>query len=242
MKTFSLLCVALFIGAFQGHAQKITNIVLLTPNGVTQDLELATSFIIVKQYPDFHFERLDYKKNGPLTRVRNYSDEQLKNLHGTYLEYSLDGAITLYGEYENNMKHGLWYTYNDTGKVITELRYERDSIVEIIDPDRKDSSVAYPDEREASFPGGGKAWAKYLIKSLQKDNPANRSLKGGNVIVFFKVSKDGSISHSYISRSAEYVLDEAALDIIRKSPKWIPAFQNGREVNAYRRQPITFAK
>jgi protein TonB len=30
------------------------------------------------------------------------------------------------------------------------------------------------------------------------------------------------------------------VNAIRKGPKWIPAIQNGMQVNAYRQQPITF--
>jgi periplasmic protein TonB len=28
--------------------------------------------------------------------------------------------------------------------------------------------------------------------------------------------------------------------VIQKGPAWVPAVQNGRSVNAYRKQPITF--
>ncbi|HQR02032.1 MAG TPA: hypothetical protein PLA61_14365, partial [Ferruginibacter sp.] len=30
------------------------------------------------------------------------------------------------------------------------------------------------------------------------------------------------------------------IEIIRNSPRWQPAIQNGKKVNAYHRQPITF--
>jgi protein TonB len=33
---------------------------------------------------------------------------------------------------------------------------------------------------------------------------------------------------------------EEAMRVIKKTKNWIPAIQNGRNVNAYRRQPITF--
>jgi protein TonB len=35
-------------------------------------------------------------------------------------------------------------------------------------------------------------------------------------------------------------LAEIATAAIRKGPKWKPAVQNGRQVKAYRRQPVTF--
>jgi len=35
-------------------------------------------------------------------------------------------------------------------------------------------------------------------------------------------------------------MEEEAVRVIKKGPKWTPAIQNGRQVNAYRKQPITF--
>jgi ATP-dependent DNA helicase DinG len=38
----------------------------------------------------------------------------------------------------------------------------------------------------------------------------------------------------------QFGMEEEAIKIIKRGPKWTPALQNGRNVNAYRRQPITF--
>ncbi|RZM17984.1 MAG: hypothetical protein EOO88_41905, partial [Pedobacter sp.] len=35
-------------------------------------------------------------------------------------------------------------------------------------------------------------------------------------------------------------MEAEAIKAIKKGPKWTPAIQNGRNVNAYRRQPITY--
>ena len=60
------------------------------------------------------------------------------------------------------------------------------------------------------------------------------------MIVKFIVSKDGSISDVQAESKHGYGMEEEAVKVIRKGPKWTPALQNGRNVNAYRRQPITF--
>lgn len=235
-------CLILWAIAPAMLAQTVTNIVMVGPDGVTEDVRAATSFIVVKQYPDLHFERLDYKKGGPLVKCRSYKDQDLKILHGRYLEYWPNGALHLYGHYVENAKDDYWRTYDDTGKVIKSVRYSNDSIVEIIDLDKKDSAVSYADEREAVFEGGDRAWAKYLLKKLERDNPADKSFHGGQVCINFIVDVDGSIVDPFVSKSVEYILDETSLKIIRSSPKWIPAFQNGRTVKAYRRQPLTFVQ
>ena len=240
MITKCLLCLLVSFINIQVFAQQITNIVMVGPDGATDDLQKATSFIIIKQYPDSHFERLDYKKGGPLVKVRSFKDPDLKILDGRYFEYSPNGTLTISGNYLNNAKVNYWRTFNDTGKVVSSIRYSNDSIVEIVDLMKKDSSITYSDEKEASFPGGDKAWIKYLLKKLEKDNPADKSFHGGTVFVNFVVGTDGSIQELFVSKSVEYILDETSLQIIGSSPMWNPAYQNGKYVRAYRRQPLTF--
>ena len=97
-------------------------------------------------------------------------------------------------------------------------------------------------EVEAEFPGGNGAWRNYLTKNLNANTPVENSAPEGTytVIVRFIVSKDGSISDVVSETKFGYGMEEEAVKIIRKGPRWTPALQNGRNVNAYRRQPITF--
>ena len=97
-------------------------------------------------------------------------------------------------------------------------------------------------ENEAAFPGGEAAWRRYLEKNLNASTPVDNGAPEGTyqVIVRFIVSKDGSISDVQAESKHGYGMEDEAVKIIKKGPKWQPALQNGRNVNAYRRQPITF--
>jgi protein TonB len=97
-------------------------------------------------------------------------------------------------------------------------------------------------ENEAAFPGGDAAWRRYLEKNLNANAPVDNGAPAGTyqVIVRFIVSKDGSISDVQPETKHGYGMEDEAVKIIKKGPKWTPALQNGRNVNAYRRQPITF--
>ena len=97
-------------------------------------------------------------------------------------------------------------------------------------------------ENEAQFPGGQAAWVRYLQKNLNANTPVDNGAPSGTfqVIVKFIVSKDGSISDVQAESKHGYGMEEEAVKIIKRGPKWSPALQNGRNVNAYRRQPITF--
>ena len=54
------------------------------------------------------------------------------------------------------------------------------------------------------------------------------------------VAKDGSISDVTAETKLGFGMEEEAIKIIKRGPKWTPAQQNGNVVKAYRRQPITF--
>lgn len=97
-------------------------------------------------------------------------------------------------------------------------------------------------EVEASFPGGDAAWTRYLKNNLDANVPIDNEAPAGTyqVIVRFIVSKDGSISEVVPETKYGYGMEAEAVKIIKKGPAWKPALQNGRNVNAYRRQPITF--
>ena len=97
-------------------------------------------------------------------------------------------------------------------------------------------------EKEAEFPGGFAAFKKYLEKNLNASTPTDNNAPQGtyNVVVRFVVSRDGSISDVQPETSFGFGMEQEAIRVIKKSPHWTPALQNGSNVNAYHRQPITF--
>ena len=246
MKIVPLLLLCLFIN-WNVFSQEIVNFVLVGDKGATENIKEAHSFIVVKKYPD-GFKRLDYKIGAPLQTFRSYTDSTLTILQGSYYEYSLAGTVAKSGYYLNNLKEKDWYYYNDTGKVILEEKYEQGILVKTINPDTVkkviDSlhdGVFDKVEKEATFKKGDKSWKKYLSENLNGDVAA-KSVNGGEVRVGFVVNKTGTCVDIYLRKSVEFVLDEEAIRVIENSPLWQPAYQNGRVVNAYRVQPITFVK
>jgi len=54
------------------------------------------------------------------------------------------------------------------------------------------------------------------------------------------VSKNGAISNVQAETSHGYGMEEEAIRVIKNGPNWVPALQNGQNVNAYCSQPVTF--
>lgn len=94
-------------------------------------------------------------------------------------------------------------------------------------------------EKEAEFPGGQAAWGKYVRRAIEAELDEFTDSDFGTVVVKFVVDKQGNVSDVQATTMKGSKLAEVAVNAIRKGPKWIPAQQNGRYVNAYRLQPVT---
>jgi protein TonB len=119
---------------------------------------------------------------------------------------------------------------------------EGTKVVEIKKDDDENAIVTFV-EIEAGFPGGEAAWKNYLERTLNRDTPTDNGAEPGvyKVIVKFVVSKDGSLSDVTCENDPGFGMCAEAIRVIKKTRNWIPAIQNGKNVNAYRRQAITWS-
>ena len=97
-------------------------------------------------------------------------------------------------------------------------------------------------EVDATYAGGDAAWRRYLSNNLDSEVPGSNGAPAGSytVIVRFIVAKDGSVSDVVAETNFGYGIEQESVRAIKKSGKWTPAIQNGRNVTAYKRQPITW--
>ena len=92
---------------------------------------------------------------------------------------------------------------------------------------------------QSEYPGGPPAWQRYLNKNFRYPQNAMDNGIQGQVMVQFIVDKEGNVSNvEAVSGPDE--LREEAVRVIKKSGKWNPAVQNGRQVKSYKRQSILF--
>lgn len=119
----------------------------------------------------------------------------------------------------------------DEGKQIVEEKKEED-----------ENKIFDKVEIEASFPGGDAKWRQYLERNCNGSVATDNGAPEGTytTMVQFVVDKEGNISDVKALTNHGYGMEQEAIRTIQKGPKWNPAIQNGRQVKAYRRQPITF--
>jgi protein TonB len=94
-------------------------------------------------------------------------------------------------------------------------------------------------EIESDYPGGAAAWQRYLNRNLRYPQDAIDNEIQGTVVVQFIVDKEGMVSDVEAISGPKELRDEA-VRVIKKSGKWTPAVQNGRQVKSYKKQPIVF--
>ncbi|MFL9481472.1 energy transducer TonB [Chitinophagaceae bacterium LWZ2-11] len=97
-------------------------------------------------------------------------------------------------------------------------------------------------QMEATFPGGKEAWTKFLQRNLNSDLPTENGASTGiySVELSFVVDANGNISDIQVEKDPGYGTKDEAIRILKKSPKWQAAEQNGRKVAYRARQKITF--
>jgi protein TonB len=122
-------------------------------------------------------------------------------------------------------------TVIDEGKQIVEAKKEDD-----------ENKIFDKVEVEAQFPGGDAKWKRYLETNCNGQVATDNGAPEGTytTVVQFVVDKEGNISDVHALTNHGYGMEEEAMRVIKKGPKWTPAIQNGRQVKAYRKQPITF--
>lgn len=119
----------------------------------------------------------------------------------------------------------------DKGAEIIEVKKEED-----------ENKIFDKVEIEAGFPGGDAKWRQYLERNANGQVASDNGAPEGtySVVVQFVVDKEGNISDVRALTNHGYGMEQEAVRVIQKGPKWTPAVQNGRQVKAYRKQPITF--
>ena len=115
----------------------------------------------------------------------------------------------------------------------------------------KGDSIYTSIQIEAEFQGGKPAWKEYLETNLKSSLggryikiPKGESSAKATVIVNFFINKFGLIDSTRADSLAIVTIHPKivaeAIRVIKESPQWIPAWQNGKNVGYRARQAITF--
>ena len=160
--------------------------------------------------------------------------------------HSKGGPVSSAGrKIDDTTKNGRWNYYHPTGQLNATEHWVSGNRINCSCYDatgkQLDSLICIKEE-EAYFPQRDGGWRKFLEKNLNPNVPVtNRAPEGSYmVIIQFIVDIDGSVKDIKPLTNFGFGMEAEVIRIMKRSPAWVPAMQFGRNVKAYRRQPITF--
>jgi outer membrane biosynthesis protein TonB len=150
------------------------------------------------------------------------------------------------GNYAAERKgHGKWQYFHKNGQLSSIEVFDKGSLrsKQYFTEDGSPIADTTSRDRAATFPGGQKAWMKYLQRSLYF--PSQWKISGADevvVVVDWAIDEDGKVVDAWVSAPFHPEFDKIALEVIRKSPQWQPCISHNRRIKDYRRQPVTFSQ
>lgn len=186
--------------------------------------------------------RLQWHRNGYLLDSSSWSPDG----NGTQVSWFDNGNPSAAGRYvAGEKRHGKWQFFHRNGNISAMEVYNSGQLASraYYDEGGRQISDTTNKDREADFPGGMKAWQKYLQKNLYF--PPKWQFKNDGqaiVLVDWAIDEEGNVTDVRVTGSLHPEFDKIAVDVIRKSPKWIPAVDHNRKIKAFCRQPVTFVQ
>ena len=123
---------------------------------------------------------------------------------------------------------------------ISKITEQKVEIIQDNPVEKKAEKVFTHVEQMPQFPGGDAELYKFISNNLNYPAMAIENNVQGRVIVQFVVTADGSIGNVKVVRSVDRDLDNEAMRVCKKLPKFIPGKQNGQPVNVWYTLPVTF--
>ena len=211
-----------------------------------------------------HGEYLGFHQNGMMSDSANYingkqvgaafrwhqdgaisdSTNLLKDGSGGSVSWNPDGSPAAAGYYGAGQKmRGKWQFFHANGKLSSKERYEDGLLVDkqYFNEQGEQETDTISTDRKATFPGGMKAWVKYLSKHAHF--PSGFQIVNSDavvVVVTATIDENGKIINVYLNAPFHPSFDAIALKAMRTAPNWLPAINHHRRIKTHINQPLTF--
>ncbi len=106
---------------------------------------------------------------------------------------------------------------------------------------KKITEAFYQPDVLPQFPGGKEALAYFLKKNKIYPSAARKQKIQGTTKCTFVIEKDGSVTEITVKESSgNDLLDQEAVRVISKMPKWMPGFKDGKAIRVKFDMPVYF--
>jgi TonB family protein len=208
-----------------------------------------------------------YFSNGKIYQVKEFPDDgktyndlenhsiidECRDSTGTILVTGGNGHCVSYddkfnkiaeeGDVKNGNRDGTWKGRDDGVHTSFEEIYNNGQLITGTAKLDDGKIVTYSKTRSTSpqFKGGVEGFSRYLSNNIQYPDIARQNGIQGKVVLTFVVEKDGHITEIKVTQSVVPAIDQEAVRVLNKSPKWIPGTAFGSPVRVQYSVPVSFA-
>lgn len=160
---------------------------------------------------------------------------------GLYLTYFENGDTNIVGRVSKKRKIGTWKAYREDGSLYYVEEYKNGVLKNGVSYDEAGKKYTYTEVKiMAEYVGGQRALMQYLA-TIKYPFKAREDDVEGTVYVQFVIDTDGKVIEVKIARSSGApILDDTALEHVKKCPKWIPGQDRGQKIRVQYVVPIKF--
>lgn len=113
--------------------------------------------------------------------------------------------------------------------------------VQTTDIEVKKFKVASQNHQSLPQPANGEEeWTDFLQENISYSQQAQKAKVAGQMLLSFDVNENGLIENLQFDQKLGFELEEAVIMALRRSSKWVPAYQDGRAVRSRVELPIDF--
>jgi protein TonB len=241
-----LLLLLVLNGCFLFSSAQDKNQFYALDKNMNQTVLDSSKYILwIHEKEDSNWQWDYYYTWGSLIKSNCYYDHDGTIPNGRFCIYNNYGNLDSTGFYDHGKKNGSFYKYRSYTKdsiiCILEYDYKEDSLLKFINvSENKETGKDTADEKKPAYPGGTEGWYRYLAKNLVYPERAVSKEVQGQVQINFIVDTNGIVKDLFLQKSVEYSIDQASLDLIKKSGEWTTATYKGLPVKSYKMQPINF--
>lgn len=121
-----------------------------------------------------------------------------------------------------------------------DFEFDEDDEIDIDMMEEPEDKIFIYVKNMPEFPGGKTALRRWVANNVVYPAVARENGIEGTVFLRFEVTKTGKIGRVELQKGVDPLLDDEAMSVIKKLPRFKPGEQNGKKVNVWYSIPVTF--
>lgn len=187
-------------------------------------------------------EKVYYKSGQIKSEIFYFLDiNEKKNRTGKSSFWYETGVLKTEISYKNGKKDGEFISYWENGKLKRKDNFKKGKFKNGECWNEFGEKIKHYDyEILPKYPGAKTKMYEFIKKNLKYPTLSKKHNLGGKVIIVFIIDETGKVTNAKIKQSVNEEIDNEALRIINKMPRWKPGFHDGIAVSVKYSIPIVF--